>query len=326
VRKELQFPQNKALCPVVLTSLLGQAAEPEQVMNGYLEHGYSITQTSQVYLDNKVFETSKGMVIEWDYISELFECETIEQMQNDYYDLVIKLSLMDWQDVQPTLSLAQRDLEVIAEANNASRTPVGDTLISICEQGGIINPDAVAVIDEKGAHSYRAIMQMSHYLAGYLYEKQKREEELIAVLSEKRALQVIAVLGSIKAGKAYLPLNIDWPIGRINEVLVEGGVSRVLVSQTQYAQLIKSSDIFDKYQWIVLEDVITHSGGASASVALPVVNKDDIAYVIFTSGSTGKPKGVTISHEGAVNTILAVNERFAVSSEDNVLALSELSF
>ncbi|TMP01935.1 hypothetical protein CWC11_20500, partial [Pseudoalteromonas sp. S3178] len=55
-------------------------------------------------------------------------------------------------------------------------------------------------------------------------------------------------------------------------------------------------------------------------------NKDDIAYVIFTSGSTGKPKGVTISHEGAVNTILAVNERFAVSSEDNVLALSELSF
>lgn len=65
---------------------------------------------------------------------------------------------------------------------------------------------------------------------------------------------------------------------------------------------------------------------ASTEVAWPIVRADDLAYIIFTSGSTGKPKGVAIDHQGAVNTILAVNQRWSVGREDRILALSELSF
>ncbi|NVK82632.1 AMP-binding protein, partial [Streptomyces morookaense] len=74
---------------------------------------------------------------------------------------------------------------------------------------------------------------------------------------------------------------------------------------------------------LVIDELLDETSDGSE---LPVVHADDVAYVIFTSGSTGRPKGVTISHRGAVNTLLAVNERFDITPQDRVLALSELSF
>src|SRR5207244_12468241 len=64
----------------------------------------------------------------------------------------------------------------------------------------------------------------------------------------------------------------------------------------------------------------------NATLPVPLQRPDDLAYVIYTSGSTGQPKGVMIDHQGAVNTILDINERFAVGPQDRVLALSSLSF
>src|SRR5690606_30807399 len=99
------------------------------------------------------------------------------------------------------------------------------------------------------------------------------------------------------------------------------GVRTVLLSRAQHDRA-EVRDGLAGFEPLILEDLL--SGHHHAR--LPEVRPDDIAYVIFTSGSTGKPKGVTISHRGALNTVLAVNERLDVGPDDRVLALSELSF
>ena len=132
-------------------------------------------------------------------------------------------------------------------------------------------------------------------------------------------------MGIMQSGAAYLPLHVEWPTGRVDEVLQEGQVKTVLISKSQYDSCIKNSNIKKKYIWLVIEEIKDYQPKIKVA-QLQKPKPDDIAYVIFTSGSTGKPKGVTISHKGAANTIAAVNSRFHISSKDKVLALSELSF
>jgi amino acid adenylation domain-containing protein len=143
----------------------------------------------------------------------------------------------------------------------------------------------------------------------------------VGVLAEKGYFQMLAATAIMKAGTAYVPMNVEWPLGRIGEVLAQAGVRTVLMSRAQYERA--QGRLPGNLRLLVIEDLLT---ALPAKGALPEVAPDDVAYVVFTSGSTGKPKGVTISHRGAVNTILAVNERLAVMPRDRVLALSELSF
>src|SRR5690606_29941178 len=130
----------------------------------------------------------------------------------------------------------------------------------------------------------------------------------------------VSTLAIMKAGAAYLPLNTEWPAGRLEEVLDQAGTSTVLVSRAQH-QRDEIRALAARFRLLDVEMLLAELAATSPELlppqALPVVQPDDVAYVIFTSGSTGKPKGVTISHRGAVNTIQAVNDRFEVRPDDS---------
>jgi amino acid adenylation domain-containing protein/thioester reductase-like protein len=164
----------------------------------------------------------------------------------------------------------------------------------------------------------------------YTFSCDQHTGKLIAVLCEKGYHQALATLAIMKSAHAYLPLHVDWPTGRLLDVLAEGGVDYVLVSRQITGDAALVAALSERHQLFIIEDLLLQGHNAAdeplAPVSLPNVSPDDIAYVIFTSGSTGRPKGVTISHRGALNTILAVNRVYAVNSTDRVLALSELSF
>ena len=191
-------------------------------------------------------------------------------------------------------------------------------------------------------YSYQQLLEDSELLSRYIILSQNiissskseatHKGKLIGILSEKGYNQVISTLAIMKSGHSYLPLSIDWPVHRLDEVLKEGHASILLISRAQYEQEHIRNILSISYNLIVIEDVLaairedTRQKKVLNKISLPHITPEDIAYVIFTSGSTGKPKGVTISHRGALNTIDAVNERFNVTQEDKVLALAELSF
>ncbi len=326
IRKELNFRQDKILSPIVLTSVLGDKVERISNIKGYLGQGYSITQTSQVFLDNKAYETEEGFVAEWDYVEQLFCSDTIKEMHSNYCTVIEKLAQIEWTQNPPEISLSLKDTQQIERANSAKRPDVQLNLVDICYSSMRNNTAGTAVIDTNGEYSYQSLYCFTNRIAHFLYRGESKRNTLIGVLSEKSMPQLSACLGIMRSGAAYLPLHIDWPLGRINEVLCEGKVSQVMVSRAQYKNLIENSRIQKHYSWHIIESLIEDSTLSDSENSLPQPGLDDIAYVIFTSGSTGKPKGVTISHSGAVNTLLSINERFNVKATDKVLALSELSF
>ncbi len=327
IRKKKGYSPNKLVAPYIFTSALGYSMLGDDFMPGqYREIGYESAKTSQCILENLIREDSSGIYVDWYYVEQLFESDRIAQMHTDYCNLVEYLAENDWRKPIPEMVISSSDREIIEAANSAVRPPVTENLVTICLSSMQKHLNQDAVIDANGHYTYEEIGRYSYAIAGYLCDRGLAStNHLIGVFSEKGYQQVVSTLGIMQSGAAYLPLHIDWPSDRCNEVLEQGKVKTVLVSRTQFNHQIKSSNLEFKYTWLIIEDIAKYKPKVELE-QLPQAKLDEIAYVIFTSGSTGKPKGVTISHRGATNTVQAVNERFEISDTDKVLALSELSF
>ncbi|WP_436994183.1 amino acid adenylation domain-containing protein [Streptomyces sp. enrichment culture] len=327
------MPINKIVAPVVLTSTLGAPADArmfELVLNDtYQGVDHAISQTPQVWLDNKAYETREGFVAEWDYVEQLFDPAVLDAMHDSYCRLIENLAELDWETAAfPSLPVPAADLALIEAANATGEAlDAGETLFGLYESGlDEGRRAAVAVIDAGSgrSHTYGELYDDSGRLARALVTPGALPDEprIVGLLVEKGYLQAVGTLAVMKAGAAYVPLNVEWPGGRLAEVLAQAGAGVVLVSRAQVGRP-EVAALAPGVRVLVVEDLLA---GEVPEAELPVVGADDVAYVIFTSGSTGRPKGVTISHRGAVNTLRAVNERFGIGPGDRVLALSELSF
>jgi pyochelin synthetase len=140
----------------------------------------------------------------------------------------------------------------------------------------------------------------------------------VAVVLDKGWDQIAAVLGVLYAGAAYLPIDPRQPLARRQQLLELGQVQVAVVHDSA------STEYGAGYTLVAVDDKQTLAQDATP---LPIEQRlDDLAYVIFTSGSTGQPKGVMIDHRGAINTVLDMNQRFAVTAQDVVLSVSALNF
>ena len=162
--------------------------------------------------------------------------------------------------------------------------------------------------------------QLSNQLARQLLDQGVKTNELVAVVMQKGWEQIIAVLGILKSGAAYLPIDASMPTERLH-YLLEFGEARIAVTQ-----VCQDAAIEWPAETIRIRISDDELGAMPDDPVVSTATLDDIAYVIFTSGSTGQPKGVVIDHRGAVNTCNDINQRFSVTAKDRVLALSSLSF
>jgi amino acid adenylation domain-containing protein len=283
---------------------------------------YNISQTPQVWIDHQVHEHGGALVFNWDAVETLFPAGVLQEMFAAYCSLLTRLaeSPESWQEVRPPLVPAAQ-LETRA-AVNATDAPLSDELLHT-----LFNARA----PERGAHpaviaadrtlSHEELYRYSNRVGRLLRGLGARPNELVAVVMEKGWGQVVGVLGVLQSGAAYLPVAPTQPAERLRYLLEHSEV-RIALTQSRFA---------DTLSWpegvrVVAVDDEGALGGVEDSPLEPAQRADDLAYVIYTSGSTGLPKGVMIDHRGAVNTILDLNQRFAVTPQDRVLALSSLGF
>jgi amino acid adenylation domain-containing protein len=309
----------KAVMPIVFTSLLIQdTAHP--CPPPWQETVYCVSQTPQVWLDHQVLETNGELVFHWESVDSVFPDGMIDAMFSSYCQLLQRLACCEesWQGVNhlvPAEQLAQRIL------CNATEAQVSEELLHTLFNAQVMqNPERIAVITDQKSLTYQEIYTGSLLLGWQLRHLGMRPNQLVAVVMEKGWEQVVAVLGILQAGAAYLPIDPTLPHERQMYLLEHGHVEVVLTQ----------SWLDGREQWpqqlhrICVDSLDLHSKGISPLE--PVQLPEDLAYVIYTSGSTGLPKGVMIDHRGAVNTILDVNQRFEVGDRDRIFALSALNF
>ncbi|BAY46057.1 peptide synthetase [Scytonema sp. HK-05] len=324
VQRELSRRRERyQFMPVVFTSTLGldSLGQNLSTLNQLGEVVYSISQTPQVWLDHQVTEQKGALVFNWDAVEELFPTGLFDDMFEAYCNFIEQLATSQsaWVETRRQL-LSEAQLQVRTAVNNTAAPISEQTLHGLFIERVQVRADSPAVISPDRTLTYQELYQRAQHLAYRLQQLGATPNTLVAVVMDKGWEQIVAVLGILMSGAAYLPIDPELPQERQWYLLEQGQVGLVVTQPYLDRNLSWLSGI----QRLCVESEELGESGSSflESVQAP----SDLAYVIYTSGSTGLPKGVAIAHQAAVNTILDINHRFGVGSSDRVLALSALNF
>jgi amino acid adenylation domain-containing protein len=258
-----------------------------------------------------------------EYDVDLFDGESIERLAGHW------LALLAGAVARPDLPIGALALLTAGERErmlgtwNATDAPFpGDRCLHelIGERAEQV-PQAVAASAPDGSLDYAELHRRAGRLANHLRRLGAGPDVPVAVCLAKSLDVPVALLGILRAGAAYLPLDPGAPSAHRSALLADAGV-RILVTQADAADGVVSSGRIET----VLLDRDWPSIEAGPEVPAAKVTPGDLAYVIYTSGSTGRPKGVLLDHRGRVNNFHDFNTRFRVGPGDSVFALAALNF
>ncbi|HEV3039101.1 MAG TPA: amino acid adenylation domain-containing protein, partial [Candidatus Angelobacter sp.] len=182
-------------------------------------------------------------------------------------------------------------------------------------------PEAVAVVFEQEHLSYWGLNARANRLGHYLRELGVRPDERVAICLERSLEMIVGILGILKAGGGYVPLDPSYPQERLDYMMEDSEIKVVLVQERLQAQFPESSAV-------VVLDVKwdEESGRESTDCPRSVTVPENLIYVIYTSGSTGKPKGVMNTHKGLSNRLLWMQDAYRLTPQDRVLQKTPFSF
>ncbi|MES2939398.1 MAG: amino acid adenylation domain-containing protein [Pseudomonadota bacterium] len=312
--------------PVVFSSFLGGVRDDREFF--FLDKlGWKRLRgrinTPQVEFDHQVYVKNGELVLNWDVDESVYSPGMVDDMFAEYTRALVQLSEDPaiGQNAQLALVPPAQLLNRLA-ANNTDGPDTGTALLHApfvrlaAEQG-----DRVAVIAADRTLSYRELGAVAAGIAAAIRQRRELSHgELVAVFLDKGWMEIAAVMGTLFAGGAYLPLASNTPVERLKYILQQANVGVVLTTAAKRAQL----PAIDGLAVVAVDEVAPRAEGPAAGALGQ--SPSDLAYVIYTSGSTGNPKGVAITHEAAANTVLDINERFGAGPQDRCIAISALTF
>jgi amino acid adenylation domain-containing protein len=189
------------------------------------------------------------------------------------------------------------------------------------EQQVKLTPHAIAVAHQRLQLTYAELNTRANKLAHHLKKFGVGAESLVGVCVERSMEMLVAVLATLKAGGAYLPLDPTYPKSRLDFMLEDSGV-KVLLTE---ARLLQALPEYKRTIVCLDKDAAIIDGGSDANL-IETSGPTDLAYVIYTSGSTGNPKGTMIEHRSIVNFIQAAVQEYEISPADRVLQFASMSF
>lgn len=298
------------LMPVVFTGTLGTPGYRSLARLGRMV--YDVTQTPQVLLDQQVFEEDGALVLSWDAVEAVFPAGILDEMFAASTSLLRRLVTDDesWQSTRPipvALPAATKQVEPFPNL----------TLSALFSEQAAKRPEQPAVIAHGRTLSYSHLENQANHVAARLKRHGIGPGTLVGVVMKKGWEQVAGVLGVLKAGAAYVPIDPQLPEARRRELITDSALRLVLTQPDLAKQLSWPRDVtIETVAWEDHVPEVIESG--------PQTSPDQLAYVMYTSGSTGKPKGVMIGHDSVVNRMLDVVNRFGITSADKALALTTL--
>ena len=309
--------------PVIFTSTLGFSSLGQETLtfSHFGELVYGISQASQAWMDVQVWSEKEALTFNWDVVTGLFPEGLIADMFETYCHFLKQLATEEtaWQETQrqllPPHQLAQQRLV------NATDAPVSEEMLHTLFAAQVpLRSNKPAVISPERTLSYQELYELSNQVGHKLRSLGATPNRLVAVVMEKGWEQIVAVMGILNSGAAYVPISPNLPPERFAYLIEDSQVDIVLTQSKFEGKLALPTKI--KQLYIDSDrDLSTQSKKPLESVQKP----DDLAYVIYTSGSTGKPKGVMITHRNVVNVVIHTNKRFDVGTQDSILALTALN-
>ncbi|MFC1851966.1 amino acid adenylation domain-containing protein [candidate division CSSED10-310 bacterium] len=280
------------------------------------------TNTAKFDLMLFIRETASGLKGRITYNTDLFEEDTIERMAHHYLTLLESvISAPDSCITALPLLTKREEHQLLVEWNNTPRAYPSDRCINeLFEAQAALSPEVRAVIQGDEALTYFELNQSANQLAYFLRKRGLTAKQPVAVCLDRSLEVAIALLATLKAGGAYLPLDPNYPAKRV-EFILRDTQTRIILTHLKLVPQFQDLPV-EVIPVVRDKDYYEEPGSQNPE---NVVRPQDPAYVMFTSGSSGTPKGVAVSHRAVINLMFGTDD---IKYEKNcaILHLAPLSF
>ncbi|MBH3421853.1 non-ribosomal peptide synthetase [Pseudomonas gessardii] len=255
-------------------------------------------------------DTEHGIQISFSYATDLFERGTVEAMA-EALQAVLQAMV-----AAPAAPIHQRPGVAGVVGEEVTQAFAHPHFLGLWQANGPTRGDAAAVRCEQALISFAELEQQSNRLARHLREQGLRSGEVVALALERSVAWTVGLLAILKAGGVYLPLDVQQPAERLQQVLTGSGAAWLLRP---------AGDSRIECQCAVVDYEPARFAAYSAAPLDLQVAPEQPAYLIFTSGSTGQPKGVLVSHQALGNYVQAILQQLRLPSDASLAMISTLA-
>ena len=255
----------------------------------------------------------------WQYNSNLFEEDTINRLNGFYKQLLKEIVSYPEKRISEINILSKREeKKLLFEWNSTTvNYPVDVCLHQLITDQATKCPQATALVFGDKSMTYEELDKKSNGLAMVLHKKGIGPDSPVGLYHDRSLNMVVGLLGILKAGGCYVPLDPDFPSYRL-ELMLESAQPTIIVTQDELVETLPAG----KWESVYIEETSV----AKYPPKVEGLTSESLAYIIYTSGSTGKPKGVEITHRALVNFLISMKYEPGIKQEDRLLAVTTLSF
>jgi amino acid adenylation domain-containing protein len=251
-------------------------------------------------------ESGDDVFIDIEYYTGIFKTETIGRLANHLKNIIktvvdkpgIKISNIE-------IIAVEEKKKILYEFNDtATDYPADKTIHELFEEQTKRTPDHIAVNGSLQSHiTFLLLNELSDQFAHLLIEKGVLVDDIIGIMIKRSIEMIIAILGVLKAGGAYLPIDSEYPGERVDYILKDSNAKIFLAAPAAQVKVKEGS-----FERIDIIDVLSGLSSSTSTFILPCQNGfANLAYVIYTSGSTGRPKGVMVEHRNVIRLVRNTN-------------------
>jgi amino acid adenylation domain-containing protein len=279
--------------------------------------------TTHFDLTLHIVDTEQGLVATAAYNTDLFDAATITRMLRHFQTLLEGIVTSPDRRLSELSLLTEAERQQILVRSTGIRTdhiPV-PCVHQLFEARAALTPDAIAVVFEREQLNYRELNSRANQLAHSLRKINVGPEVPVGVCLERSSEMVIALLGILKAGGVYLPLDPAYPKQRMTFML-EDSRAPVLLTQKRLTMGLPEHHA----RVVCLDSDWEAIAGENEQNPTTSIQRENLAYIIYTSGSTGHPKGVLVSHASIADHCLDAQRLYELAPADRVLQFGSMSF
>ena len=260
------------------------------------------------------------------YDQQQFTADLITQMLGHLATILKHFATQPLSRVEEISMLVASEYQMIVEQWNQTQTPYPrqQTIHELFAEQADLAPQAIALVFKDQRLTYKQVNERANKLAHYLRSLGVGPEDMVAIAMDRSVEMIVAILGILKAGAAYLPLDTGYPPARLALMLDETQAT-VILTQNHLALFVAELDQREGRRIIYLDTEWEDIVGYASTNPLVQTTPDNLAYVMYTSGSTGRPKGVSVPHRGVVR-LVKQTDYATFQNEDVFLQFAPISF
>jgi amino acid adenylation domain-containing protein len=323
--EELHLKRNLARNPLFQVMFVLQSAAPQEIgLPGLTLSPVEIEiGTSHFDLILHVSDTAEGLTATVTYNSDLFEVATITRMLNHFGILLEAVVINPDTTVSDLPLLSETEGRQLLVEWNQTKTDTPDErcVHQLFEAQVERTPDAIAIAYDGGFLTYAELNRRSNQIAYYLRSLGIAPEIPVGICLEPSSDMIIGLLGILKSGAVYLPLDPACPKERLAYMLDKARASVILTRERLIAALPRCDA-----KIVCLDSARETIAREREENPINSTGSENLAYIIFTSGSTGQPKGVAVSHGSIAGHCRHVQEYYELRANDRVLQFASMSF